>query len=164
MLESFKALCRDMKLKFTVEKVVEFTVLNVRFECNDIVISVYSHYPLDPNAKSSDTKCVYLQCSYGSLGVPQIPRSCNTLIEVFKIIWDVETPISITITSRLRFVILFVEFSRVCGAARLASYSKKVTLLQIKFKSVYLLSKPLLKIGSLKKAGCFDIESSSLLA
>ena len=30
--------------------------LNARSECNDIVISVYSHYPLDPNAKSSDTK------------------------------------------------------------------------------------------------------------
>ena len=30
--------------------------LNARFECNDIVISIYSHYPLDPNAKSSDTK------------------------------------------------------------------------------------------------------------
>ena len=29
--------------------------LNARFGCNDIVISVYSHYPLDPNAKSSDT-------------------------------------------------------------------------------------------------------------
>ena len=30
--------------------------LNAWFECNDIVISVYSHYPLDPNAKSFDTK------------------------------------------------------------------------------------------------------------
>ena len=30
--------------------------LNARSECNDIVISVYRHYPLDPNAKSSDTK------------------------------------------------------------------------------------------------------------
>ena len=30
--------------------------LNARFECNDIVIFKYSHYPLDPNAKSSDTK------------------------------------------------------------------------------------------------------------
>ena len=34
--------------------------LNAWFECNDIVISVYSHYPLDLNAKSSDTKCVTL--------------------------------------------------------------------------------------------------------
>ena len=34
--------------------------LNARSECNDIVISVYSHYPLDLNAKSSDTKCVTL--------------------------------------------------------------------------------------------------------
>ena len=34
--------------------------LNARSECNDIVISVYSHYSLDPNAKSSDTKCVTL--------------------------------------------------------------------------------------------------------
>ena len=30
--------------------------LNARFECNDIVIFIYCHYPLDPNAKSSDTK------------------------------------------------------------------------------------------------------------
>ena len=30
--------------------------LNARFEFNDIVIFMYSHYPLDPNAKSSDTK------------------------------------------------------------------------------------------------------------
>ena len=30
--------------------------LNARSECNDIVIFVYCHYPLDPNAKSSDTK------------------------------------------------------------------------------------------------------------
>ena len=29
---------------------------NARFECNDIVIFRYSHYPLDPNAKSSDAK------------------------------------------------------------------------------------------------------------
>ena len=30
--------------------------LNAWFECNDIVIFIYSHYPLDPKAKSSDTK------------------------------------------------------------------------------------------------------------
>ena len=30
--------------------------LNAWFEGNGIVISVYSHYPLDPNAKSSNTK------------------------------------------------------------------------------------------------------------
>ena len=30
--------------------------LNARFECNDIVIFIYSHYPVDPNAKTSDTK------------------------------------------------------------------------------------------------------------
>ena len=30
--------------------------LNARFECNDIVISVYSHYPFDQNAKTFDTK------------------------------------------------------------------------------------------------------------
>ena len=39
--------------------------LNARFECNDIVISVYSHYPFHQNAKSSDTKCFTLsiKCS-----------------------------------------------------------------------------------------------------
>ena len=31
--------------------------LNARFECNDIVISVYSYYPFNQNAKSSDSKC-----------------------------------------------------------------------------------------------------------
>ena len=30
--------------------------LSAWFECNDIGISVYSHYSLDTNAKSSDTK------------------------------------------------------------------------------------------------------------
>jgi len=30
--------------------------LNAGFECNDIVIFIYSHYPLDLNAISSDTK------------------------------------------------------------------------------------------------------------
>ena len=30
--------------------------LNAWFECNDIVISVYSHFPLNSNAKSSDTE------------------------------------------------------------------------------------------------------------
>ena len=34
--------------------------LNAIFECNDIIIFIYSQYPLDPNAKSSDTKCVTL--------------------------------------------------------------------------------------------------------
>ena len=41
-------------------KYIHCKYLNARSECNDIVISVYSHYPLDPNAKSSDTKCVTL--------------------------------------------------------------------------------------------------------
>ena len=31
--------------------------LNARFECNDIVFFIYSHYPLDRNAKISDAKC-----------------------------------------------------------------------------------------------------------
>ena len=30
--------------------------LNVRFECNDIVISVYSYYPFNQNAKTFDAK------------------------------------------------------------------------------------------------------------
>ena len=30
--------------------------MNGWFECNDIVVSVYSHYPINPNAKSCDTK------------------------------------------------------------------------------------------------------------
>ena len=34
--------------------------LNARFDCNDIVISIYSHYPFNQNEKSSDTKCLTL--------------------------------------------------------------------------------------------------------
>ena len=34
--------------------------MNARFECNDIVIFIYSHYLLDPIAKLSDTKCFNL--------------------------------------------------------------------------------------------------------
>ena len=34
--------------------------LNARFEYNDIVIFIYSHYTFDQNAKSSDTKCFTL--------------------------------------------------------------------------------------------------------
>ena len=34
--------------------------LNARFECNDIVILIYSHYPLNQDAKLSDTKCFTL--------------------------------------------------------------------------------------------------------
>ena len=42
--------------------------LNARFECKDIVIFIYSHYPLDPNAKSSDTKCVTFGIKYFAFG------------------------------------------------------------------------------------------------
>ena len=42
--------------KYRLVKYIHCKYLNARSECNDIVISVYSHYPLDPNAKSSDTK------------------------------------------------------------------------------------------------------------
>ena len=43
-------------LPFFDVKCLHCKYLNARSECNDIVIFVYSHYPLDPNAKSSDTK------------------------------------------------------------------------------------------------------------
>ena len=42
---------------------------------------------------SSILNLMGLMHSYRSPGVPQTPRSCNALIEVFKFIWDVETPI-----------------------------------------------------------------------
>ena len=35
--------------------------LNARFECNAIIFFVYSHYPFNQNAKSSDTKCFYIR-------------------------------------------------------------------------------------------------------
>ena len=54
--------------------------------------------------------------SYRSPGIPRTPKSSNALIEVFKLIWDVENPItSDPYLSRLRFVNLFVEGSRVCS-------------------------------------------------
>ena len=34
--------------------------LNARYECNDIIIFIYSHYPLDPNSKLFDNKCFTL--------------------------------------------------------------------------------------------------------
>ena len=34
--------------------------LNARFECYNIVIFIYSHYPRDLNAKLADTKCFTL--------------------------------------------------------------------------------------------------------
>ena len=46
--------------KYMTTSILHCKYLNARSECNDIVISVYSHYPLDPNAKSSDTNCVTL--------------------------------------------------------------------------------------------------------
>ena len=45
-----------LKLISKMRDNIHFKYLNARFECNDIVIFIYSHYPLDPNAKSSDTK------------------------------------------------------------------------------------------------------------
>ena len=46
--------------------------LNARSECNDIVISVYSHYPLDPNAKSSDTKCITLSIRWFCIRIKRV--------------------------------------------------------------------------------------------
>ena len=43
--------------------------LNARFECNDIVIFIYVHYPLDQNAKAFDTKgkTCNIKCLFRSL-------------------------------------------------------------------------------------------------
>ena len=46
--------------------------LNARSECNDIVISVYSHYPLDPNTKSSDTKCITLSIRWFCIRIESV--------------------------------------------------------------------------------------------
>ena len=46
--------------------------LNARFECNDIVIFIYRHYPLHLNAKSSDTKCVTLNIKYFCIRIKRI--------------------------------------------------------------------------------------------
>ena len=50
--------------------------LNAWFECNDIVISVYSHYPLDLNAKSSDTKCVTLSIRWFRIRIERVMCDC----------------------------------------------------------------------------------------
>ena len=59
--------------------------------------------------------------SYGSPEVPQTPISYNALKEVFKFILDVKKTLSITITSRFRFVNLFVKVSQVCDTSFEAS-------------------------------------------
>ena len=39
-----------------MSRVLDCKFLNARFECNDIVIFIYSHNPYDQNAKTFDTK------------------------------------------------------------------------------------------------------------
>ena len=56
--------------------------MNARFECNDIVIIIYSHYPLDPIAKSSETKCVTLSIKYFSIRINRI----KTVYENYNVI------------------------------------------------------------------------------
>ena len=46
--------------------------LNARSECNDIIICVYSHYPLYPNAKSSDIKCVTLSIRWFCIRIERV--------------------------------------------------------------------------------------------
>ena len=46
--------------------------LNAIFECNDIVIFIYSHYPLDPNATIFDTKCVTLSIKYFCIRIKRV--------------------------------------------------------------------------------------------
>ena len=52
--------CKYIHWKYNETPNIHCKYLNARSECNDIVISVYSHYPLNSNAKSFDTKCVTL--------------------------------------------------------------------------------------------------------
>ena len=58
---------------------------------------------------------------YGSLGVPQTPKSCDALIEVFKFIRYVLKKLHVctysSVQFTLRFVNLFVEVSRVCDTS-----------------------------------------------
>ena len=84
-LENFAVLC---------SRLVHCKYLNAWFECNDIVISIYSHYPLDPNAKSSDTKgntfsirwfCIRIErvmTVYGNYDVIAF-RSCIQIFTVY---------------------------------------------------------------------------------
>ena len=54
---SFSAIFSTLSSQvYTENRMEHCKYLNARSECNDIVISVYSHYPRDLNAKSSDTK------------------------------------------------------------------------------------------------------------
>ena len=46
--------------------------MNARIECNDIVIFIYSHYPLDPNAKLSDTKCFTLSIRWFCIRIERV--------------------------------------------------------------------------------------------
>ena len=78
-----------------LSKSVHCKYLNAWSECNDIVISVYSHYPLVSNAKSSDTKgtafsvwwfCIRIErvmTVYGNCNVI-VFRSCIQILTVWK--------------------------------------------------------------------------------
>ena len=84
--------CQNFKLK-----IIHCKYLNAWFECNDIVISVYSHYPLDLNAKSSDTKgntfsirwfCIRIErvmTVYGNYDVIAF-RSCIQIFTVYSVV------------------------------------------------------------------------------
>ena len=77
---------------------------------------------------------------YGLVVMLTIPRS-TTMVIRFKFKWDVETPIYITITSKLRFVNLFVAGSRVCAGLPTQAYSLRRKL--EKFHYLYVISRQL---------------------
>ena len=72
--------------------------LNARFVCSDIVITVYSHYPFDQNAKTFDTKgktfsirwfCILIErvmTVYRNYDVIAF-KSCIQIFTVYLVIW-----------------------------------------------------------------------------
>ena len=46
--------------------------LNARYECNDIIIFIYSHYPLDPNSKLFDNKCFTLSFRWFCIRIERV--------------------------------------------------------------------------------------------
>ena len=96
LYSEFKLPCRQFYRPFIAYYVCSLhcKYLNARSECNDIVISVYGHYPLDPNAKSSDTKCITLSIRWFCIRIERVMtvygnydviafRSCIQILTVY---------------------------------------------------------------------------------
>ena len=92
--------------------------LNARFECNDIVIFIYNHYPLDPNAK-----CFTLSIRWFCIQI----KSVMTVYECYNVIafkyciqkftvWLIQILVSqMKVLENFLFMFYWNIFSKICG-------------------------------------------------